>query len=183
MDWLISIIVIIVTIATPYSSTFNLEWEDETPYMSMSGCAAYYGIGVMEKTALNMGYIDEADSDAYYEWLESEGYIGAVAVYRLGDRGKDVYILWPDGIIDGPYKSIDVVAEHHYDLGLDKNRVIDVDYETAVRHDMRGPVSVTIVYDYSPLFESVFDGGNSIDVGITTEKYHGCIGWNKGEED
>lgn len=183
MDLLISVILIIVTIAVPYFDTSDLAWEEETPYVSMNGCAAYYASGQMEATANVLGYINEADRGAYYEWLWSEGYIGAVAVYRLGDKGKDVHILWPDGTIDGPYISIDVVARNHYNLGLDRNRVIDVDYDTAMRHNMRGPMAVTIIYDFAPLFDAVIDDSESINIGITTDEYKGCIGRSNDKED
>lgn len=180
MAWLISIIIIIISVAVPFNSTSDIAWEDETGFVSMSGCAAYYSAHTMESTAVTLGYI-EATSD-YDKWLTANGYIGAVAVYRVGDRGKDVHILWPDGTIDGPYASIDVVASHHYELGLDRNRVIDVDYNTAMLHDMKGPMAVTILYESTPLFDAVFDGENEINIGITTAEYEGCIGQYNGEK-
>jgi len=178
MWWIFHVILIIVNIAVPFSHTGYIPWEEESSAMSMSGCAAFYSKGRMETTATILGYID-SKSD-YSAWLEGAGYIGAVAVYRLGDKGKDVHILWPDGTIDGPYIAIDVVSKKHYSIGLDKNRVIDVDYKTAVRHNMRGPVAVTIIYNGTVLFDTVDGSDNAIDVGITVDKYKGCVGITNG---
>ena len=170
----IHIILYIISMAMPFRYTDDLSWRDETDAMSMSGCAAYYASGRMESTATIFGHT-ESPSD-YQQWLQEGGYIGAVAVYRLGDKGKDVHILWPDGTIDGPYLAIDVVARNHYDLGLRRNRVIDVDYNTAVSHNMEGPVAVTIIYSDSVLFRMAYGSDNQAAIGVTTEKYKGCIG-------
>jgi len=167
----------IISMAVPFTDTSNIDWEDDTWFPSMSGCAAYYADGNMAKTMTAFGYTEK--SSGYYNWLDENGYLGAVAVYRKGDMGKDVHILWPDGTIDGPYIAIDVVAKHHYNLGLSKNRVVDVDYNTAMRHEMRGPVAVTIIYDYTSLMEVLYNGYNSFTTDIVTKKYEGCINQNE----
>lgn len=171
--WVIHVLLCLLAFAIPYKETSQIEWQDKSPQV-MSGCAAYYSKGLMESTAVTFGHI--ASSQEYNEWLEDNGYLGAVAVYRLGDKGKDVHILWPDGTLDGPYLAIDVVARHHYELGLRRNRVIDVDYETAMRYEMKGPVAVTIIYNHSNMLEYLYRGDNVATTGVTTEKYKGCVG-------
>ena len=170
----IHIILYIISIAIPFRHTADLDWREETGVMAMSGCAAYYAKGRMESTATIFGHTESRSG--YQDWLEENGYIGAVAVYRLGDKGKDVHILWPDGTLDGPYLAIDVVARSHYSLGLSRNRVVDVDYNTAVSHGMEGPVAVTIIYGYSALFSMAYGSDNQAAIGVTTEKYKGCVG-------
>ena len=82
-----------------------------------------------------------------------------------------MHILWPNGIIDGPYYALDVVAEHHYQLGLNRNRVVDVDFATAQRHDMRGPVSVVVFFD----IEWITDYGIAEMPEWEIDKYGDCL--------
>lgn len=168
------IILCIVSMAVPFTNTGILPWKSYTEVPAISGCAAYYAEGRMESTAVVLGHIDKTSE--YKKWLADSGYIGAVAVYRLGDKGRDVHILWPDGTIDGPYLAIDVVARNHYSLAVDKNRVVDIDYSTAEKYSMRGPIAVTIIYDHTWLFSLGYRGNNTLLTSQTTDKYKGCMG-------
>jgi len=172
--WFLNVVLCIVNIAVPITATSDVAWKDYTENPALNGCAAYYSKSTMERTAATLGLIGKPKD--YKAWLSENGYIGAVAVYRNGDKGRDIHILWPDGTIDGPYLAIDVVARNHYQLGLSRNRVIDVDYNTAIRHNMEGPVAVTIIFDNSNLFSLLYDRTNSIKTNITRDKYKGCVG-------
>jgi len=110
----------------------------------LEGQAAYYSDGVMERTAVNRGLIDS--SREYEGWLADNGYIGAVALYRDYEFCRSVFIDWGNAV-DGPYVAIDVVSSSDYALGIERNRVIDVDYDTAKRVGfLDGPVNVRIIY-------------------------------------
>jgi len=173
-DVILRVILFIVTyLSVPFNNTASVGWNEQTEYMAMSGCAAYYAEDRMATTATVLDIIEQ--SSEYKTWLEDNGYIGAVAVYRLGDKWRDVHILWPDGTIDGPYIAIDVVARHHYELGLKKNRVIDVDYNTAKKHNMRGPMAVTIIYDGTDLLKFALGSDGAIQTGLVVDEYKGCI--------
>lgn len=171
MEINIAVLTALAVFAIPISDTASIDWAEETPYVSMSGCAAYYSEGLMEINAQYWGYIK--DTKDYDSWLESSGYLGAVAVYRNGDKGKEVHILWPDGTLDGPYIAIEVVARTHYELGIERNRVVDVDYNTAKRVDMRGPMNVTIIYDLNSYLSISITRAY---LPFTKDKYSGCMG-------
>lgn len=179
--YLTAVVLYIISVAIPYNATANMAWEEKTDAISMSGCAAYYSKGLMPSVAERLGYKEEGVR--YKDWLSENGYIGAVAVYRLGDRERDVHILWPNGVVDGPYYAIDVVARRHYELGLSKNRVIDVDHQTAQRHNIRGPMAVTIIYDNTPLFSILYGGDNSFETNITTDEYGDCLAYSRGRNE
>jgi len=178
--YFIAIIMAIISMAVPIMSTSNIGWAGYTEYPALTGCAAYYSKGVMPSTATALDYI--TSNKAYNSWLEENGYIGAVAVYRLGDKGRDVHILWPDGTIDGPYLAIDVVARNHYRLGMVRNRVIDVDYATAMKHEMAGPMAVTIIYDNSWFLSMAYGDDNELITGITTDKYGKCLALSRRDD-
>ena len=164
-------LVIIISIAIPHCHTGDISWESKTPYITSSGCAAYYNTGVMARSAANLGIIEKRAD--YKKWLSDNGYIGAVAVYRAGDVGRTVHILWYDGTIDGPYIAIDTVSMNHYDMGIDRNRVVDIDHNTAVAHDIDAPVNVVIIYDMENLFDRI-GHVNKIDL-LAMSKYEGCL--------
>jgi len=131
----------------------------------MSGCATYYSKNKMRDTAIVRGLIEKRKE--YNDWLSNEGYVGCVAVYRVGDMWRDVHILWPDGTLDGPYLAIDVVQRKHYESALERNRVVEVDYQTAQQHNMLAPTAVTIFYD--------IDVGGIYSLDFETNKYEGCL--------
>ena len=174
-----AIIWCIVLSAVPFADT-STSWNEWTTIPSMSGCAAYYNQGNMERTAVVRGYIDS--SKEYKQWLNENDYIGAVAVYMNGDVGRDVHILWPDGTIDGPYLAIDVVARNHFALGIKRNRVIDVDYDTAKRMNMRGPMAVTILFDNTAILSMAYGSSNSAQTEFTTDEYKSCLMGKDGDD-
>ena len=49
-----------------------------------------------------------------------------------------------DGEAEGPFQVTDVAAHHHVQGLLRRGWAVDVDYDTAMRSGMRGPVPVTI---------------------------------------
>lgn len=71
--------------------------------------------------------------------------MGSVALLRAGDLDRKVWIQLENGEVDGPFQVLDVAARHHIPSLLARNWVVDVDYDTAMRWGMRGPVPVTIL--------------------------------------
>lgn len=172
-DIFVPAILIMAATAMPFNATTG-SWNDTTEEISVSGCAAYYNSRLMEDTAVYRGYIKDASE--YEDWLKRNGYKGAVALYRNGDKDREVHILWPDGTLDGPYLAIDVVARHHYDLGMSKNRVIDVDWNTAVRMDMKGPMSVILIYGNEWIADYLYNDDGEFKIeGYSINAYEDCL--------
>jgi NAD(P)-dependent dehydrogenase (short-subunit alcohol dehydrogenase family) len=82
----------------------------------------------------------------------TDKYVDGVALNRKGDKGRDVWILWPSGVVDGPYLSVDCAAAHHYQRRVDQGRIIEVSAVEADRHGFYGvgPVRVTVFF-FDPL--------------------------------
>ena len=71
--------------------------------------------------------------------------VGYAALLRRGDLNRKVWIEWATGDVEGPFLVIDVAASQHVPLLLARQWVVDVDYATAMRRAMNGPVSVTVL--------------------------------------
>lgn len=71
--------------------------------------------------------------------------IGYAALLRAGDINRRIWLQWEGGAVEGPFLVIDAAAGQPVDLLLSRSWVVDVDYETALRRGMGGPVPVTIL--------------------------------------
>ena len=158
---------ILIAVAVLVSSPMNSGggWVDMTDTSAVTGLAAYYRPGLMAQVAVARGYVES--HEMFDGALESDGFVGAVALYRYGDyKARDsVYLVWVDEfVIDGPYKVLDVVARGHYADAMEKGMVVDVDYQTSVRHEMKSPVRVIVIYD----FDSIEETANEIQKQLRT---------------
>lgn len=134
----------VVLLATMLAAGPAAGWETSTPISSLDGEATYYASGVMATVAANRGLV--AEPGEFPAWLETQGYVGAVALNRAGDLGRQVWLQGPAGLVEGPFLVIDCA---HPDLWLDREqrgRVVEVDWETARRWQMRGPVVVQVFF-------------------------------------
>ncbi len=117
-------------------------WTQLTPPYSepsplpASGLAMYYAPNVMDSVALYRERVSNIE--------ECEECIGQVALLRAGDIGRHVWIQVGEGPVEGPFQVLDVAGRHHIPDLLRRNWVVDVDYETAMRWGMRGPIEVTV---------------------------------------
>ena len=102
---------------------------------NLEGQATYYSPTLMQQVAESRG-------------LSLEGYAGGVALNRRGDLGRVVWLEF-DGVIAGPFLTVDCVQERHYQEREDQGRVVEVDAETAQRQGFYGvgPVSVKVWFD------------------------------------
>lgn len=127
-----------------------LDWWQPSPEQVKAGFATYYDPGVMARVATNRGYIDRPAE--YRDWLGREGVVGAVALNRAGDLGRTVWIEGPEGF-DGPFLVADCAQLSHYPGRQERERVVEVDWDTAVHWGIAGPVRVWIWFvDPSTLF-------------------------------
>uniref|UniRef100_A0A7C1K0Z8 Uncharacterized protein n=1 Tax=Caldilinea aerophila TaxID=133453 RepID=A0A7C1K0Z8_9CHLR len=110
-------------------------YSEPTP-LPITGLAMYYAPQVMDRVELYRERVNQIEA--------CEECIGRVALLRAGDLGRLVWIQVGDGIVEGPFQVLDVAARHHIPDLLRRNWVVDVDYETARRWGMRGPIEVTV---------------------------------------
>ena len=123
--------------ATPTSWTqLSPSYYDTTP-LPVSGLAMYYAPNVMENVAQYRLRVNNIEG--------CEECVGSVALLRAGDLDRKVWIQQEGGEVEGPFQVLDVAARHHIPSLLARNWVVDVDYDTAMRWGMRGPVPVTIL--------------------------------------
>ena len=109
-------------------------YHEATP-LPHRGKAMYYNPGVMEiviESRIQFGHISVC-----------ERCVGTVAMLRAGDLDRRVWLQTGPWKVEGPFHVVDAAAIKHVGLLLDKEWVIDVDYVTAQRWNMRMPI-VTI---------------------------------------
>ena len=114
----------------------NPSYSDATP-LPVSGKVMYYAPGVMDRV---INYRTRENSiDACAEC------VGHVALLRVGDINRKVWILLEDGTLEGPFLVVDVAHPNHVDALLARDWVVDVDWETAQRWSMKGPIAGTVL--------------------------------------
>lgn len=102
-----------------------------------AGDATYYAPGLMEEVYANRL--------AWGQVQPCPACVGYVALMDCRDLGRRVWLDWGD-VTDGPYQVIDCAAAAHVAGLRQRNRVVEVDYATALRHRMAGPVPVSVLW-------------------------------------
>ncbi len=126
----------------------TLVWKDLTPdYFQASplpaqGRAMYYNPNVFERVLdfrLSANHVTEC-----------EECIGYVALLRRGDLDRRVWLRREGKPAEGPFWVIDVAGKNHVGMLLERNWVVDVDYETAMRWRMNRPIPITVLETPTP---------------------------------
>ena len=105
--------------------------------LPVHGKAMYYNPGIMDQVLeyrLALGQVAPCHEC-----------VGYVALLRSGDLNRKVWIEWGQGDVEGPFLVIDVAATQHVPMLLARQWVVDVDYATALRRSMVGPVYVRVL--------------------------------------
>lgn len=114
----------------------NPSYYQPTP-LPLRGLAMYYNPGVMDTVLANqLGWGDVTECDEC---------IGRVALLREGDMDRRVWLQRPGHPVEGPFWVIDQAARHHVPGLVRRNWAVDVDYETAQRWEMRGPIPIVVL--------------------------------------
>ena len=108
-------------------------WDVETTDPAVVGLSTYYAPGLMAQVIDNRG-LSVPDG---------------VALNSCADLGRDVWLLWPDGSVDGPLPVVDCAQEAHYQARLDQGRVVEVSARLARERGFYGvgPYPVTVLFD------------------------------------
>ena len=125
-----------------------LPWNEPTPDVALTGKATFYSAGTMAEVAVNRRLI--TDTSEYQTWLTANGYVGAVALNRAGDRFREVWLQRPDGTVEGPFFSVDCAQRRHYEAREADNRIVEVDHATAIRWGMNAPLDGVTVWFENP---------------------------------
>ncbi len=120
------------------------EWSRPSEVSILTGQATYYSPGVMETVAVNRRLI--RSREGYQAWLRAEGVAGAVALNRAGDLGRRVWIFGPDEQW-AEYLVIDCAGRKDYLARITAGQVVEVDWPTARRWGMAGPVPVVVSFE------------------------------------
>jgi hypothetical protein len=111
--------------------------------LPVQGKAMYYNPGIMDQVLeyrLALGQVTPCPEC-----------VGYVALLRSDDLNRKVWIEWGQDDVEGPFLVIDVAARQHVPMLLARQWVVDVDYATALRRSMVGPVFVRVL-DAPPRF-------------------------------
>ena len=113
---------IALTVAAP--------WTTPTDTPTIHGTATYYRPGLMQQVITNRGL----------------PYPDGVALNRAADIGRQVWLQWADGTIDGPLPVVDCAQRNHYNTREQQGRIVEVSAELAQRRGFYGigPAPVTV---------------------------------------
>lgn len=115
-------------------------WEASP--LPAEGKVMYYNPGVMERVLafrLEAGHVTECPEC-----------VGYAAMLRGKDLDRRIWIERTGHLAEGPFWVIDVAAPQHVPMLLERGWVGDVDYETAMRWRMAGPVSARVLAQPPP---------------------------------
>ncbi len=105
--------------------------------LPVRGLAMYYNPGLMQQVLQRqIGWGDVTKCDEC---------IGMVALLREGDMDRRVWLQRPGHPAEGPFWVVDQAAPHDVPGLVRRQWVVDVDYETAMRWQMRGPIPILVL--------------------------------------
>ena len=103
----------------------------------LSGQATYYDAGVMEQVVANR--------IAWGQVVPCPACLGYVALLDPDMLGQRVWLRRPGRASEGPYLVTDCAAAGHREALHRRGWAVDVDWRTAQRWGMRGPVPIEVL--------------------------------------
>lgn len=94
----------------------------------LAGICMFYSPGVMERVAANRG-------------LSCPECVGMVATLDHQQLGEKIWLQRADGVVEGPFLVVDCPKAQHRDELERRGLVAEVDWATAQRWRMTGPVA------------------------------------------
>jgi hypothetical protein len=114
-----------------------IAWLLPTSQSTIAGQATYYDPGLMEQVAAN-------------RHMDLTGYLGGVALNRAGDLGRDVWLEWEDGTIQGPFLAVDCANRRHFEEREAQGYIVEVDAQTAQERGFYGVGPVDVRVHFAP---------------------------------
>jgi len=114
----------------------------EASILPLQGLAMYYNPGVFQQV-LDFRF-------AHNHITPCDDCIGFVALLRGGDLDRRVWLKREGLLPEGPFWVVDAAALKHVPGLLSRNWVVDIDYQTAMRWRMAGPIPITVYDNDSP---------------------------------
>jgi|GEM_PF-1898757 len=125
----------------PVVDNLRPSYWDASP-LPVQGVAMYYNPGVFQRV-LDFRYKND-------HVTECDECIGYVALLRAGDIDRRVWLQRAGRRPEGPFWVVDVAARKDIPALLSRNWAADIDYRTAMRWRMAGPIPITVYAADSP---------------------------------
>lgn len=110
----------------------SAQWRSPTGDVEVVGEASYYDLGLMDQVAATRGY-------------DLDGYVAGVALMPAGDLGRDVWLSLAGSRWVGPFLVVDCSQLVHYEMNLERGRVVEVGAAVWGRFDLPDmPVPVRV---------------------------------------
>lgn len=131
------------------SLLFNPQHTPDPPwYMASSlpahGEVTFYAFDVMERAyhrRLELAQVPYCDKPAC---------VGYVATLRPGDLGRKVWLARPGFPAEGPFLVVDYAAARDFERLRQRGLIAEVDYQTARRWGMTGPITGVVMLAEPP---------------------------------
>lgn len=130
---MISLIVLLSLLLSPVQQEVDPPWYMATP-LPANGEVTFYAYDVMERAyhrRLELAQTPYCDKPAC---------VGYVATLRPGDLGRKVWLVRPGHPAEGPFLVVDYAAARDFQRLRQRGLIAEVDYETARRWGMTGPI-------------------------------------------
>lgn len=124
-------------------------WYMATP-LPARGEVTFYAYDVMERAyhrRLELAQVPYCDKPAC---------VGYVATLRPGDLGRKLWLMRPGLPAEGPFLVVDYAAARDFARLDQRGMVAEVDYETARRWGMTGPLYDVLVLSKAPVTPRVY---------------------------
>lgn len=124
---------------SPLDQTTEPPWY-AAARLPVRGEVTFYGHGVME-SAYHLRL-----QRAQVPYCDRPTCVGYVAMLRAGDLGRKVWLQAPGRAAEGPFLVVDYASAQDFERLRQRGLVAEVDYVTAQRWGMRGPLyGVTVL--------------------------------------
>ncbi|MCA9870088.1 MAG: hypothetical protein H6649_00280 [Caldilineae bacterium] len=146
---LAAIILTLSLLLSPVQQQPNPPWYMSTP-LPARGEVTFYAYDVMERAyhrRLELAQVPYCDKPAC---------VGYIATLRPGDLGRKVWLVRPGLPAEGPFLVVDYAAARDFDRLNQRGVVAEVDYETARRWGMSGPLYNVTMLSESPMTERMY---------------------------
>lgn len=146
---LLPLVLLLSLLLSPVSFAGNPPWHAATE-LPARGQVTFYSPGLMEwvyEHRLRLEQVPVCDPPAC---------VGYVAMMRAGDLGRKVWLKPAGRPAEGPFLVVDYADQRNFDALWARGQVAEVDYATAQRWDMRGPLAGVLILGESPYTQRLF---------------------------